>query len=72
MSTDGLAKRVFNYILLYMHQHLQDQAQRGSVNIPKNRKGEIQSVQLTTEKMKHWNLYVAVVKAALQSSLKWQ
>lgn len=53
MSRDGLAKRGFNYILLYMHQHLQDQAQRGSVNIPKNRKGEIQSVQTATEKMKH-------------------
>lgn len=53
MSRDGLAKRGFNYILLHMHQHLQDEAQRGSVNIPKNRKGEIQSVQITTEEMKH-------------------
>lgn len=68
MSRDGLAKWGFNYILLYMHQHLQDRAQRGSVNIPKNRKGEIQSVQIATEKMKHWNLYVA----ALQSSFKRQ
>lgn len=53
MSRDGWAKQGFNYILLYMHQHLQYQAQRGSVNVPKNRKAEIQSVQITTEKMKH-------------------